>query len=478
MQDRTASPKLFAGALPELKVNSRDLRIDACRGIALWCIFLDHVPNNIGSWLTLRNYGFSDAAEVFMFVSGVTCALAYGKVRSCEGWTSVIRRTLRRSWDIYVAFLLLTLACAILVHLAGGDRLADESNTRILLDQPGSALAHAAILQYRPVNTDVLPIFVLLHLFFAPLLWLLLRMPNVTLGASLALYALVQMFGWSMPAWPSGHWAFNPLAWQLLAVLGAWMIIEGERVRPWLTSRTVLVPAALYLIFGLVIALSWRVKPLEALIPQGLTKLAYPPDKSNLAPLRLLHFLALAVVAVWFVPPNRQALTSAVMRGAILCGKHSLPIFCLGVLLTLASLLALLDISEGLAMQITLSVGGILMMIVAATLLNLVKITPRRQPSVALAAGVPVQPDAWGTVGWRPWEAFRRGLRELGWAGGRNPVINCWFADKQSHRVYQVFGLADGLLRPKADVIAASPKPAATAARNATAPIASAEYGF
>ncbi|MCK1718722.1 OpgC domain-containing protein [Bradyrhizobium sp. 141] len=478
MQDRTASPKPFVGALPELKVYSRDLRIDACRGIALWCIFLDHVPNNIGSWLTLRNYGFSDAAEVFMFVSGVTCALAYGKVRSCEGWTSVIRRTLRRSWDIYVAFLLLTLACAILVHLAGGDRLADESNTRILLDQPGSALAHAAILQYRPVNTDVLPIFVLLHLFFAPLLWLLLRMPNVTLGASLALYALVQMFGWSMPAWPSGHWAFNPLAWQLLAVLGAWMIIEGERVRPWLTSRTVLVPATLYLVFSLVIALSWRIMPLEALIPQGLTKLAYPLDKSNLDPLRLLHFLALAVVAVWLVPPSRQALTTAVMRGAILCGKHSLPIFCLGVLLTLASLLALLDISEGLAMQITLSLGGILMMIVAATLLNLVKITPRLQPTVALPAGVRVQPDAWGTVGWRPLEAFRRGLREFGWAGGRNPVINCWFADRQSHRVYQVFGLAGALVRPKADVIAASPKPAAMAARNATATIPSAEYGF
>ncbi|RXH36975.1 membrane protein [Bradyrhizobium nanningense] len=481
MQDRTASPKPFAGALPELKVNSRDLRIDACRGIALWCIFLDHVPNNIGSWLTLRNYGFSDAAEVFMFVSGVTCALAYGKVRSCEGWTSVIRRTLRRSWDIYVAFLLLTLACAILVHLAGGDRLADESNTRILLDQPGSALAHAAILQYRPVNTDVLPIFVLLHLFFAPLLWLLFRMPNVTLGASLTLYALVHMFGWSMPAWPSGHWAFNPLAWQLLAVLGAWMIIEGERVRPWLTSRKALVPAALYLVFSLVIALSWRIKPLEALVPQGLTKLAYSLDKSNLDPLRLLHFLALAVVAVWFVPPNRQALTTAVMRGAILCGKHSLPIFCLGVLLTLASLLALLDISEGLAMQITLSVGGILMMIVAATLLNLVKITPPGlQPTVALAAGVPAQPDAWGTVDWRPLKAFRRGirefgLREFGWAGSRNSVIDCRFADRQSHRVFR---LADRLVRPRADVIAPSPKPAAMTARNATATIPSAEYRF
>src|SRR5438067_3267760 len=237
MLDRTVTPRTAVSALPELKAYGRDLRIDACRGIALWCIFLDHVPNNVGSWLTLRNYGFSDAAEVFMFVSGVTCALAYSKARRCEGWTAVIRRTLRRSWDIYVAFLLLTLACAILVHLAGGGRLADESNTRILLDQPGATLAHAAILQYRSVNTDVLPIFVLLHLLFAPLLWLLLRAPNLTLGASLALYVLVHVFGWTVPAWPNSHWAFNPMAWQLLVVLGAWWIIEGNKVQPWLMSR-------------------------------------------------------------------------------------------------------------------------------------------------------------------------------------------------------------------------------------------------
>src|SRR5439155_3904816 len=136
--------KPLVGALPELKGLGRDLRIDACRGIALWWIFLDHVPNNVGSWLTLLNYGFSDAAEVFMFVSGVTCALAYGKAWRCGGWTGVIGRTLWRSWDIYVAFLLLTLACAIMVHLAGGGHLADESNTRILLEQPGVTLAHAA----------------------------------------------------------------------------------------------------------------------------------------------------------------------------------------------------------------------------------------------------------------------------------------------------------------------------------------------
>jgi hypothetical protein len=282
----------------------------------------------------------------------------------------VISRTLRRSWDIYVAFLLLTLACAILVHLAGGGRLADESNMRILFDYPGATLAHAAILQYRPVNTDVLPIFVLLHLLFAPLLWLLLRVPNVTLGASLALYALVHVFGWTVPAWPNSHWAFNPLAWQLLVVLGAWWMIEDKKIRPWVTSRTALVLAVLYLLFSLVIALSWRIKPLEALIPEALANLLYPLDKSNLDPLRLLHFLAIAVLAAWFVPRNWPWLTTPVMRGAIRCGQNSLPIYCLGVLLALASHTTLLHISDGLAMQIALSLGGIVAMIAAATLLR------------------------------------------------------------------------------------------------------------
>ena len=377
MHDRTATAKLTFGKPPELKGQARDLRIDACRGIALWFIFLDHVPNNIGSWLTLRNYGFSDAAEVFMFVSGVTCALAYGKALRFEGWTGVVRRTLRRSWDIYVAFLLLTLGCVILVHLAGG-RLADESNTRILLDHPGEKLAQAAVLLYRPVNTDVLPIFVLLHLSFAPLLWLLLRVPNVTLGASLTLYALVHVFGWTIPG-PNGHWAFNPLAWQLLVVLGAWWMIEDRSVRPWVTSRTARALAVLYLLFSLVIVLSPHIKPLDALIPQALSQLIYPLDKSNLDPLRLLHFLAIAVLAAWLVPRDWSWLKTPVMRGAICCGQNSLPIYCVGVLLAFASHMALLGISDGLAMQIVLSLGGIGAMIATATLLSLIDIKPKHQ---------------------------------------------------------------------------------------------------
>ena len=381
MHDRSAIPKPLVDELPELKDFDRDLRIDACRGIALWWIFLDHIPDNIGSWLTPRNYGFSDAAEIFMFVSGVTCALAYGKALRCEGRTGLIGRTLRRSWDIYVAFLLLTLASAILIHLVGDDRSADASNTRILLDQPGATLTRAAILQYRPVNTDVLPIFVLLHLLFAPLLWLLLRMPNLTLGASLALYVLVHVFGWTVPAWPSSHWAFNPIAWQLLVVLGAWWMIHGDKVQPWVRSRPALVLAVPYLLFSLVIALSWRIKPLEALIPQALTQLHSPSDKSNLDPLRLLHFLAVTVVAAWLLPRNWRMLKTPVMRSAIRCGQNSLPIYCLGVLLAFTSHMTLLNISSGLAMQIALSIGGIVAMIVSATLLSLIHAKPGQRPA-------------------------------------------------------------------------------------------------
>lgn len=262
---------------------------------------------------------------------------------------------------------------------AGGGQLADESNTRILLEYPGATFAHAAILQYRPVNTDVLPIFVIYHLLFAPLLWLLLRVPNITLGASLALYALVHIFGWTVPAWPNNVWFFNPLAWQLLVVLGAWCVVGRKGFWPRMSARTARVLAVLYLAFCLAIALSWSLKPLEALVPQALAKLIYLVDKSDLDPLRLLHFFALAILAVWLVPRNWRGLTTPLMRGAARCGESSLAIYCLGVLLALASHIVPVNVSDGLSMQMALSLAGILVMIAAATLLGSLRIKPRRQ---------------------------------------------------------------------------------------------------
>jgi hypothetical protein len=359
----------------------RDLRLDACRGVALWFIFLDHVPDNIGSWLTLRHYGFSDTTELFMFVSGMTCALAYGRVQRLDGWFAVIGHTIRRSWEIYAAFLTLIIACVVMVYLAGDDRIADETNTRVLMEYPGQALARAMILQYRPVNTDVLPTFVLLHLFFGLLLWLLLRIRIVALGASILLYGLVQVYGWNLPQWPSNEWYFNPFAWQLLVVLGAcWELGDSKPRQSWLMSRAVIGLAALYLLFALVVALSWSFEPLAVLIPEFLGKFIYPIDKSDLGPLRLLHFLAIAILVARFVPRDWKGLGTPILRGAIRCGENSLEIYCAGVLLALAGHILLVRTTSGLGMQIAVSVGGVASLVAIATLLTGIKIESRSQP--------------------------------------------------------------------------------------------------
>ena len=56
----------------------RDLRLDLFRGVGLWMIFLDHIPHDVVSWLTLRNYGFKRrAAEFFVFISGYLAGFIY-----------------------------------------------------------------------------------------------------------------------------------------------------------------------------------------------------------------------------------------------------------------------------------------------------------------------------------------------------------------------------------------------------------------
>ena len=67
-------------------MTGRDLRLDLFRGLALWLIFLDHIPSNVVSWITIRNYGFSDATEIFIFISGYTAAFVYGRAMADRGF--------------------------------------------------------------------------------------------------------------------------------------------------------------------------------------------------------------------------------------------------------------------------------------------------------------------------------------------------------------------------------------------------------
>jgi hypothetical protein len=361
----------------------RDVRLDLCRGVALWFAFLNHVPDNICSWLTLRNYGFSDSAEVFMFVSGATCALAYGRVRRRDGWFAVAGHTLRRSWEIYLAYLMLIIAYVVIIYLAGDARFADATHIGFLLDNPGAALTQAAILQYRPVNTDALPNFIVYHLLLVPLLWSLFKSPNVTLGASLCLYLSVQVYGWNLPQWPINDWYFNPFAWQVLVVLGAWWVMGGgEKLWSLLMSRIVTCSAAVFLLISLVVTLSWSIPPLELAIPPLLVKLIYPIDKSDLDLLRLLHFLAIAVLVARFVRRDWKGSMTPLLRGAVRCGENSLEIYCLGVLLAFGGEVLLAKVTSGIAMQIAVSIGGIILMIAFATLLTWLATGSRQFPKL------------------------------------------------------------------------------------------------
>src|SRR5215472_12797409 len=87
--------------------SARDLRLDLFRGIALWLIFLDHIPSNLVAWITIRNYGFSDATEIFVFVSGYTAAFVYGREMRERGFVIASAKILRRAWQIYVAHVFL-----------------------------------------------------------------------------------------------------------------------------------------------------------------------------------------------------------------------------------------------------------------------------------------------------------------------------------------------------------------------------------
>lgn len=365
--------------------SERDLRLDLFRGIALWLIFLDHIPSNIVAWLTIRNYGFSDATEIFIFISGYTAAFVYGRAMSERGFVVASARILRRAWQIYVAHVFLfAIYLAEIAYVARGFRnplYAEEMGVLDFLQQPDETIVQALLLKFRPVNMDVLPLYIVLLLLFPPILWLLQRSATVALATSTILYALTWEYGWNIPAYPSGVWFFNPFAWQLLFVFGAWCALGGaQRLSGLLRSRVTVALAIIYLVFAFSVTMTWYFPRLGHMVPKWFEEVIYPIDKTNLDVLRFVHFLALAALTVHFIPKDWPALQSRFLRPAILCGQHSLEIFCLGVFLAFAAHFARVEISGGIPMQIAVSVAGILIMIAAAALISWYKSVEGRKP--------------------------------------------------------------------------------------------------
>jgi len=205
---------------------------------------------------------------------------------------------------------------------------------------------------------------------------------NVTLAISITLYAATLRYDLHLTTYPNGFWSFNPFAWQLLFVLGAWCALGGaRRLQRFLSSPVTLSISFVYLLAAFCITLTWYFPQLKYLMPQRLELWIYPIDKTDLDVLRFGHFLALAVIAVRFVPSGWPGLQSRWAWPMILCGQNSLEIFCFGVVLSFTGYFLLTEISASLPLHLLVGLCGILMMSAAAWVLSWYKVNIDKRSS-------------------------------------------------------------------------------------------------
>jgi len=351
--------------------HGRDARIDLFRGIANWFIFLDHIPDNVVNWITVRNFGFSGAADMFIFISGYAASIVYAKMTVERGFVVGASRIFKRVWQLYAAYVVLFVIYLVTItdvaaRYAATD-LIYEFNVAGLIDHPMRTLIYGLLLRSRPLNLDILQLYITLMAFFPLALWLMLRKPDFALAGSAALYVAARIFDWNLRSLPDGEWYFNPYCWQLLFVLGAWFAFGGvEKCRPLLKSSMLFYLAVAYLLFALVMTMAGRFPDFGDMLPASLFNAFNPNDKENLAPYRVLHFLAAAFVVTRFMHKDWPGLEWRILGPLIECGQQSLAVFCLGVFLSFAGHFALLLSSGSVLAQILVSVSGIAIMTLAA----------------------------------------------------------------------------------------------------------------
>lgn len=351
---------------PSVKANlsafHHDARLYLTLGIATWSVFVDHIPNNVVNLLTLRNFGFSGAADLFVFVVGYGVAIIYGKMALERGYLVAATRIFRRVWRLYAAYVVLFVIYIDTIAYVASQSMAPEIisdyNISGILEHPLRILVRGLLLQEEPLNLDLLQLTIPLMAFFPFALWGLLRRPNVTLALSVAFYFAARWFDWNFRTYPDQEWAFNPFCWQMLMVLGGWFAVTGTAGRalrdlPWLR-----VLAGAYLVSAMAITLMRHSPTLSAYLPDVVLNGISPTDKENLAPYRVIHFLALAFIATHLIPPDHPGLQWKALQMVIKCGEEWLAVFCVGVFLSFAGHLILITGANLVVMQIGVSLAG------------------------------------------------------------------------------------------------------------------------
>ena len=346
----------------------RDYRLDFFRGLALVFIFMDHIPDNAFSYLTLRSFALSDAAEVFIFISGYTAALVYGRALMREGTLLSAAHVWRRVWQLYVAhlclFMLFNAEVSYTLRHFDNPLFADELRAGDYLDEPGEATVRVLLLQFQPAFLNILPLYIALMLVFPLVLAALRRHALLALLPSALLWGAVQVWDINLAGWPEDReWYFDPLAWQFLFVIAAYFGFRQARGLPALPGLRWLLPAAAALaIAGCVLQAT---NMLHEVFDVGVRPLVLPlwaVDKTPLPPLRLLSMLALAYLVARLVPRDARFLTSRAGWLVVLCGQKSLYVFCLSILLSVLGNAVITAMGGGLAAQMAVNLAGLLLM--------------------------------------------------------------------------------------------------------------------
>jgi hypothetical protein len=270
----------------------------------------------------------------------------------------------------------------------------DELRVGDFLAVPHVAIIKALLLQFQPTFLDILPVYIVLLASFPLVLWLLRIHIAAAVLPALALYAATQIFGLSFHGYPEDQvWFFNPLAWQLLFVIGAacgFAGITGRSLVPF--RRWLLGPAIALVAASVIIKLSWTIHGAYDPFPALLLKPLWPINKTNLVPIRLLHFLAVVIVVVHLVSTDSRFLRWRIARPIIMCGQQSLPTFCLGILLSVLGHFVLTEWSGRLPIQLVVNFIGFALMIGMASLVGWYRATERAQAGPTLPPTPPMRP--------------------------------------------------------------------------------------
>jgi hypothetical protein len=366
----------------------RDQRLDMFRGLALLMIFINHVPGTIYEHATSRNFGFSDAAEAFVLMSGIAAGLAYSKhFRAGPSWPA-IARVWARARQLYLVHLSISLvALAIFAGAAlwfGLPELLNEINIAPIFEEPLLAMVGLPLLGHQLGYFNILPLYFVLLLATPALLMLGMRWPMGLLALSVTLWAAAGQFRLNLPSFPvSGGWFFNPLSWQLIFVVG---LLSGVAMRE---GRSLVAhsPRLFWAAAGsLVLVFLWV--RIDAVGDVGRTVLGWLSDlgapfyvvwfdKTFLPLPRLLHILALAYV-VSAIPAVRLFAEGRYARPLTLLGRHGLPVFAVGSVISIALQAVKAAIVSDPFIDGVLLASGIGALLVLAYILEHTKVVSRR----------------------------------------------------------------------------------------------------